>query len=351
MANAGMEAGTMGLDGRNSKSSNLGGVGSLAACAALAVFAGLVPNLAGAQASGQQQTVSTKQPAVRKAAAVRGGQQTFPSAADASQALVTALQNDDQPALMKILGSGANDIISSGDPTEDKSERAQFVEKYQQMHRLVKEPDGTTTLYIGAENWPTPIPLMRASNGWYFDTEAGKQEILYRRVGKNELAVIQVCHELVDAEKEYYAEPRDGAADKQYAQQFFSDPGKHNGLYWDASAGETQSPIGPLVASAEAEGYVHNANQTTPQPFEGYYFRVLKAHGPSTSARSYLVGGKMTGGFAFLAYPAEYRSSGVMTFIVDQDGVVYEKDLGPKTAEIAKSLASYNRDVTWRKSD
>lgn len=341
----------MRLEMRNSKGSYLGGVGSLTACAALLVFAGFVPNLAAGQTSGQQQTVSTKQPAVRKTTAMRSGEQTFSSAEDASRALVNALQNDDQQALLKILGPGAAGVVSSGDPTEDKTDRAQFVEKYQQMHRLVREPDGTTTLYIGAENWPTPIPLMRSPNGWYFDTEAGKKEILYRRVGRNELAVIQVCHELVDAEKEYYGQPHDGAANKQYTQQFFSDRGKHNGLYWDAGAGEPQSPIGPLVASAAAEGYIHNPNQTTPQPYQGYYFRVLKSQGPSGSARSYVVGGKMTGGFAFVAYPAEYRSSGVMTFIVNQDGIVYEKDLGVRTPEIAKAMTRYDRDATWRKSD
>lgn len=342
----------MRFEKRGSNGSYLGGVGSLAACAALAAVVGLLPNLAAGQAGGQQQTVSTKQPVVRKAAGERSGQQTFSSAADASQALVTALQNDDQPALLKMLGSGAGDIVSSGDPAEDKNDRAQFVEKYQQMHRLVTEPDGTTTLYIGAENWPTPIPLMHNSGGWYFDTAAGKQEILYRRIGRNELAVIQVCQELVDAEKEYYGQPHDGGSDKQYADKFFSDAGKHDGLYWNADSGSANSPVGPLVAFAAAESSAQGTSQT-PQPFQGYYFRILKAQGSSASggARNYLVDGKMTGGFAFLAYPAEYRSSGVMTFIVNQDGTVYEKDLGLRTTEIAKSMTRYDRDASWRKSD
>ena len=335
----------MGSEIAKFKGNYMGGVGSLAVCAALAVSMGLFSGAAEGQSAGQQ-------PIVRKVAGERSGQQTFSSAADASQALFTALQNDDQPALLKMLGPRAKDIVSSGDETEDKNDREQFVQKYQQMHRLVREPNGTTTLYVGAENWPTPIPLMHSANGWYFDTAAGKQEILYRRVGKNELAVIVVCHELVDAEKEYYGQPHDGGSDRQYAQKFFSDPDKHDGLYWKTASGDTDSPIGPLVAAAATEGYTRDANQES-QPFQGYYFRVLKAQGANATggARSYVVDGKMTGGFAFIAYPAEYRSSGVMTFIVDQDGIVYEKDLGPKTAEMAKSLTRYDRDATWRKAD
>jgi Protein of unknown function (DUF2950) len=290
---------------------------------------------------------------VRKVAAKEpAGRQTFSSATDASQALVTALQNDDQQTLLKVLGPDAKDIITSGDPIEDKNDREQFVQKYQEMHRLVTEPDGATTLYIGAENWPSPIPLMHNATGWYFDTEAGKKEILYRRIGKNELAVIALCHELVDAQKEYDSQPHDGDSVKQYAQKFFSDEGKHNGLYWAVGSGETESPIGPLVAAAAADGYTRDPNQN-PQPFQGYYFRVLKAQGANApgGARSYVVDGKMTRGYAFVVYPAEYRASGVMTFIVNQDGIVYEKDLGARTSEIAKALTRYDRDATWRKAD
>jgi len=286
------------------------------------------------------------------AAAQQPDQKTFSSAAQASRALVAALRTEDQPALLKILGADADSIISSGDAVEDKNDRDQFVQKYQQMHRLVTEPDGKTTLYIGAENWPAPIPLTHKGGSWYFDTAAGKQEILYRRVGKNELAVIQVCRELVDAEKEYHSQPHDGASAKEFAVKFFSDPGKHNGLYWQAGSGDPESPIGPLVASATAEGYAPDANQKS-EPFQGYYFRVLTGQGASApgGARSYMVKGKMTRGFAFLAYPAEYRSSGVMTFIVDQGGIVREKDLGRRTPEIAKTLTRYEQDPTWRKAD
>jgi hypothetical protein len=338
---------------RSSKRNYLREFGGVAACAALAICIGLFLGVAPGQSAGQQASSGAGNSMVRKTAAKAPmAGQTFPSAMEASQALVTAMQNDDQPALLKVLGAEAKDIISSGDETEDKNNRAEFVQKYQEMHRLVKEPDGTTTLYIGAENWPTPIPLMHAAGGWYFDTAAGKKEILYRRIGKNELNAIQVCRELVDAQKEYMGQTHDGDSVNQYAQKFFSDPDKHNGLYWVANSGDAQSPIGPLVASAEAEGYTPDTDQKL-RPFMGYHFRVLKAQGASASggARSYLVDGKMTRGFAFVAYPAEYRSSGVMTFIVSQDGIVYEKDLGVKTAEIAKALTKYERDASWRKSD
>jgi len=338
---------------RSSKGNYWGGFGGVAGCAALAICIGLFLSVAEGQTAGQQPPSASGNSMVRKTAAREpAGRQSFPSAMDASQALVAALQNDDRQALLKVLGPDAKGIISSGDETEDKNNRAEFVQKYQQMHRLVTEPDGVTTLYIGAENWPTPIPLMHTSGGWYFDTAAGKKEILYRRIGKNELNAIQVCHELVDAQKEYNGQTHDGGSANQYAQKFFSDPDKHNGLYWTAASGETQSPIGPLVASAEAEGYTRNTDHQ-PQPFEGYYFRVLNAQGPNApgGARSYVMDGKMTRGFAFIVYPAEYRSSGVMTFIVNQDGIVYEKDLGVKTGEIAKALTRYDRDTTWRRAD
>jgi hypothetical protein len=314
----------------------------------LAFSSGLVVGQSSAPGTASSASASR----IRKSDPPQAGQETFPSAAGATQALVAALKDGDQASLLKVLGSNAMSIVSSGDDAEDKSNRDQFVQKYQQMHRLVIEPDGTTTLYIGAENWPTPIPLVQQGNSWYFDTAAGKQEILYRRIGKNELATIQVCSELVDAEKEYYGQSHDGDSNPQYAQKFFSDPGKHNGLYWETSAGEAASPIGPLLASAAIED-VREAADQKPQPFQGYYFRILKAEGTKAhgSERSFIVEGKMTRGFAFLAYPAEYRSSGVMSFIVDQDGIVYEKDLGPKTAQLAKTLTRYDRDASWRKAD
>jgi hypothetical protein len=283
------------------------------------------------------------------AAAQQQGQRTFPLAADATKALIASLQADDQPALVNILGPDAKDILSSGDDVEDKNDRDQFVQKYQQMHRIVTESDGKTTLYIGPENWPWPIPLAQKDGTWYFDTAAGKQEILYRRIGKNELAVIQICRELVDAEKEYSSQPHDGGSGHPYAQKFFSDPGKHNGLYWPVNSGESESPIGPLVASAAVEGYAKDSGQQR-QPFQGYYFRIVTP--PAATSPSFRSDSKtITHGFAFLAYPAEYRSSGVMTFFVDEIGVVYEKDLGRRTPETAATVTHQDRDTTWRRAD
>lgn len=314
---------------------------------------GMIPALAAAQASPAKPAAAGGGSAVRRAQkdAPEAGQQTYASAAEASQALFAALQGNDRQAMLKVLGPGAAQILSSGDEEEDRDDRADFVKKYQQMHRLQADPDGFTTLYIGAENWPSPIPLAHSGKLWYFDTAAGKSEVLYRRVGENELTVIHVCAEMVDAEKEYYAKPQDGSTVQAYAQKILSVPGKHNGLYWEVSQGQPESPLGPFVAAAEKEGYPESGSQST-HPFHGYYFRVLKGQGPHAPGgeKSYVVDGQMTAGFAFLAYPAEYRSSGVMTFLVDQDGDVYEKDLGTHTAEIARMLTRYDRDGTWKKA-
>jgi len=275
------------------------------------------------------------------------GQKTFASGEDASAALVTAARNNDESAMLDILGPDGNQIVSSGDETEDASSRADFVQSYQEMHRLVREPDGTTTLYIGAENWPTPIPLMNNGNSWYFDTEAGKKEILYRRIGMNEMSTIDVCQELVQAEKGFHSTEH-----KEYARKIFSQEGQHDGLYWKAAEGEVQSPIGPLVAWAVAEDHAVSQGATL-TPYRGYFFRTLTRqgiHGPG-GARNYVVNGKMTRGFAFVAYPAEYRSSSVMTFIVNEDGVVYQKDLGNKTEVLAKAMKEYNPDSSWQIAD
>jgi hypothetical protein len=201
-------------------------------------------------------------------------------------------------------------------------------------------------LYIGAHNWPAPIPLVHKGNSWYFDTEAGKKEILCRRIGRNEMSAIRVCQELVAAQKEYSAEH------KEYAREIFSDEGQHNGLYWKAADGEPQSPIGPLVASAVAQGYAKN-QQGAPTPYRGYYFHILTRQGKNApgGAKNYVVNGKMTEGFAFVAYPAEYRSSGVMTFITTEDGVVYQKDLGRKTGVLAKAMKEYDRNPSWQKAE
>ncbi len=275
------------------------------------------------------------------------GQKTFPSAEDASNALVMAIQSNDEKATLEILGPEGKNIVSSGDDIEDANSRTNFVQRYQEMHRLAKDPDGSTVLYIGAKNWPTPIPLANKGSAWFFDTDAGKKEILYRRVGRNEMSAIRVTQELVAAQKEYYA-----AQHSEYAQKIFSSEGQHNGLYWKAAEGESPSPIGPLVAAAVAEGYT-KGQDVAPTPYRGYYYRILIRQGKNASggAKSYIVNGKMTDGFAFMAYPAEYRSSGVMTFIIGEDGVVYEKDLGKKTEVAAKAMKEYNPNSGWRKTD
>ena len=274
------------------------------------------------------------------------GQKTFSSPEDACNALVTAVQSNDEKAMLDILGPDGKQIVSAGDETEDAQNRTNFVEKYQEMHRLVKEPDGSTILYIGAENWPTPIPLVNKGNAWYFDTEAGKEEILYRRIGRNEMSTIRVCQELVAAEKEYSTQHG------EYAKKIFSDEGQHNGLYWKSADGEPQSPVGPLVAAAVTEGHAESGD-SAPTPYRGYYFRILTGQGKNGPGgeKSDLVNGKMTGGFAFVAYPAEYRSSGVMTFIVNEEGVVYQKDLGEKTDVLAKAMKEYNPDSSWQKAE
>jgi hypothetical protein len=273
------------------------------------------------------------------------GQKTFPSAEEASNALVTATQNNDEKAMLDILGPDGKQIVSSGDETEDARNRAAFVDRYQEMHRLVKEPDRTTVLYIGAHNWPWPIPLVNKGNAWYFDTDAGKKEILYRRIGRNEISAIRVCQELVATQREYRS------THDEYARKILSDEGQHNGLYWKSVDSEPQSPVGPLVAAAVTEGDA-KGRDSAPTPYRGYYFHTLTRQGKNGpgGAASYIVNGKMTG-FAFVAYPAEYKSSGVMTFIVSEDGVVYQKDLGKKTDVLAEGLKEYNPNSSWQKAE
>lgn len=268
---------------------------------------------------------------------------TFASPAEASKALFQAAQAGDTAALAEIFGADGRDIIFSGDPAEDRKDRDQFVTKYQQMNRLVEEPDGTVRLYIGAENWPMPVPLTRNGNAWYFNTAAGKDEILFRRIGQNEMAAMQVMQELVAAEKEYYSQTRSDGP-KQYAQHFLSDGDDHDGLFWQTAGGGTESFIGLLLADAGKDPL-----NSHPSPFYGYYFRVLTSQGKDAAggARNYIVDGKMTGGFAFIAYPAEYGNSGIMSFVIDQDGTLYQKSLGRDTAKLAEALDQYDPDETW----
>ncbi len=272
------------------------------------------------------------------------GQKAFPSPAAAASALVAAVRSNDKTRMLEVLGARAERVVSSGDPVEDASDRANFVQGYQQLHRLVREPDGTTTLYIGAENWPLPIPLVSTQVGWYFDTKAGMREILYRRVGRNEVSAMRVCGQLVAAEAEYHS------MHGEYAHKILSDAGRRNGLYWSAADGQAKSPIGPLVARAVLTEDVGQRKGSTPVPYRGYYYHILTRQGPNApgGAKDYSTGGKMTG-FAFVAYPARYRSSGVMTFIVGEDGILYQKDLGNKTVEVSRAMTEYEPDAGWRK--
>lgn len=262
------------------------------------------------------------------AMAQQPGQKTFTSADAASQALFTAAQSNDEIALLELFGPDGKQVVASGDDAEDAASRANFVQRYLEMHRLVREPDGSTTLTIGPHNWPTPIPLMDKGHGWYFDTAAGKQEILFRRIGQNEASTIRVCQELVAAQKEFRARHH------AYARSLVSTPGQHNGLYWPSAEGESQSPMGPLVAAA-AQGA--GPAESGPTPYRGYFFRLLPQQG-----------GRKPGSFAFAAVPARYRSSGVMTFLVGQDGVVRQKDLGPNSAAIVLNLKAYKPDSNWK---
>lgn len=280
------------------------------------------------------------------------GEKTFASPGDAVLAFYNAAKAGDTQAMNAIFGSNAQKILNTGDAVADKNAISNFIRRYDQMHRVVQEPDGTVTLYVGAENWPAPIPIVRNSSGqWYFDTEAGMKEILYRRVGTNENDAIDTLHTLVEAQGEYASQMHDDSKTKQYALKFLSTAGKQDGLYWKTDDSQPPSPIGPLVADASSEGYT--AQQGTPTPFHGYYFRILTKQGAAAKggARDYEVNGALTKGFAFVAYPAQYRNSGVMTFIVSQDGVVYEKDLGADTEKLGSSMTDYNPDSTWNRAD
>jgi len=275
-------------------------------------------------------------------------QRTFASPADAGTALLEAAKSGDQNSLLAIFGPDGNDVLFTGDAAKDRDSLKDFVAAYNQMYRWVRITAGGQILQIGADNFPFPIPLDQNQSGqWYFDTAAGKDEIMARRIGKGELTAIVACGAIVDAQKRYFDETHDGDEVKQYAQKFVSDQGKQNGLYWPASDGQPASPLGPLAEFAKALGY-SNAGDNA-QAFNGYYFRILTKQGNKAQggAKDYIVNGKMTGGFAVLAYPADYRNSGIMTFIVGPDGTVYQKDLGGSTKEAAISISEYNPNDGW----
>lgn len=273
---------------------------------------------------------------------------TFATPDDAVNALLDAAKSGDQAALLAIFGPDSKDVISSGDAVQDKNTATSFVSGYGVMHRWRRMPDGSQILLIGYDNFAFPIPLKKNdSEQWYFDTAAGKEEILNRRIGRNELAIIDVCEAAANAQAVYYSQLHDGATKKQYAQKFISDPGRQNGLYWESASGQPQSPLGPLAAFATAEGY--RVRPGAHAPFHGYYFHMLNGQTINTpgGAKEYVVDGKMSGGFALVAYPAEYGNSGVMTFIINQDGVLLQKDLGRNTTEVATAMSKFDPDASW----
>lgn len=273
--------------------------------------------------------------------------QVFATPDDAGNALLEAAKSMDQTAALAIFGPESKELISSGDAVEDKNAASAFVERYGEMHRWRRMPDGSQILLVGADNFSFPVPLKKNSDGkWLFDTAAGKEEILNRRIGRNELATIATCEAAARAQMQYYTQLHDGAR-KQYALKFISDPGKQNGLYWQSSPGQPESPLGPLVAYATAEGYT--AKPDAHLPFNGYYFHMLKGQTDKArgGAKNYIVDGKMVGGFAFVAYPTKYGNSGVMTFIIDQDGVLLEKNLGENTTETATAMTEFDPDSSW----
>jgi hypothetical protein len=281
-------------------------------------------------------------------ASIVSAQQDFKTADEAASALAGAAKAGDRKAIVTVLGPDGQDIVSSGDEVADAATRQKFVAAYDAKHQIAMEGDNKAILVIGQEDFPLPIPLVRKDGSWRFDTAAGREEILFRRVGRDELDAIQSCLAYVDAQNEYAERDRTGAGANTYAQRIISAPGKKDGLYWPTSQGEDASPLGELIAEATEQGYRVGEGRT---PYHGYYFKILSKQGPDApgGALDYVVKGKMIGGFALVAYPAEYRNSGVMTFIVNHTGNVFQKDLGPDTAKLAERMTSFNPDRSWTK--
>jgi len=275
-------------------------------------------------------------------------QPAYPSPEDAAAALAAAVKTGTKGTIMKVLGRGAEDIVESGDDVADAEMRQRFLSAYDAKHSVKAEGNKKATLILGADDFPFPIPLVNNKSGWEFDSDAGRIEILYRRIGRNELDAIQTCLAFVDAQNEYAEKDRTGEGVGLYAQRIVSSPGKKDGLFWRDD--RDPSPLGELAAQASAEGYKVGEQAA---PYHGYYFRILKGQGSDArgGALNYVVRGKMIGGFALIAYPAEYGNSGVMTFMVNHAGTVYEKDLGNRTEGIAKRKYLFDPDQTWKKID
>jgi hypothetical protein len=277
-------------------------------------------------------------------------QKTFTTPKEAADALLQAAANFDVPALKEILGPGSEDLVSSEDSVQDKNRAAEFVTKAREKTSVSVDPKNPdrAALLVGDDHWPLPIPIVKREGKWIFDTKAGRQEILVRRIGSNELDAIQICRGYIEAQKQYALEKHDGAEVNQYAQRIISTPGKQDGLAWQNPDGSWGGPVGEAVAKALAQGYSNRS-----QPYHGYFFKVLKGQGPAAplGKMDFVVNGAMIGGFALAAAPADYRVTGVETFIVSYEGTVYQKDFGQDTLRVFKDMQLYNPDKTWTRTD
>jgi hypothetical protein len=296
--------------------------------------------------------VSLMVAACRSTPAEQAKSRTFNTPEEAVKALETAVQGDKVDELLAIFGPQAKEVVDTSDPQVGKRNRQVFAVAMKEGWRLTDQDSHAKTLVVGNESWPFPIPIVNDAGKWRFDTAAGKEEVIARRVGRNELAVIQICRTYVTAQKLYAAQGHDGQPAKVYARAFRSDEGRQNGLYWATVKGQHRSPLGDLVAQAAEEGIALD-KRTQPAPFHGYYFKILTAQGASApgGAKDYIVDNRMTGGFALVAWPAQYDATGIMTFIVNQDGIIHEKDLGPDTDAQVKAMTTYNPDSSWQKAE
>lgn len=287
------------------------------------------------------------------AATVVAGQ-SFATAEDAVTALVKAVRGNEPQSILAVLGPGSEGLVNSGDKVVDATTRQRFVEAYDEQHKLVSETPDRVVLDVGKDDWPLPIPVVRADGRWHFDSAAGAQELIDRRIGRDEIAAIRTSLTYVDAQKDFFALAQQAEGTGFYAQRLVSSPGRHDGLYWVPEDGEDESPLAPLVAQAQQEGYPGAQSSGKPQPYFGYYFRILTAQGPDSAegAVNYIsADGKMTKGFGLIAWPASYGASGIMTFIVNNDGIVFQKDLGPGTASDVAAIRLFDPDLSWARVD
>ena len=301
--------------------------------------------------AGTVRMADASSPSDRMAVSTDGAPKSFSSPEAASQGLIDALKSGSREAALDVLGYSAGQWLSSGDRIADRAAVARFITAYDEKHSLEKEGEAKAVLLVGNDDYPFPFPIVASKEGWRFDPEQGREEILNRRIGRNELSTIQTLLAIVDAQREYATRDRNGDGLLEYAQKFISSPGKKDGLYWPARPGEPESPLGPLIGEATREGY--RAQAKTRTAYHGYYYRMLTKQGPAADggAYDYMVHkDAMIGGFAVLAYPAKYGVSGIMSFLVDQQGVVFEKDLGSDTEKAARGITSFNPDGGWRKN-